>query len=156
MKIETIRHIIPEHVVEDTIYISCDGKKFHDEQSCLKHEEHRRKQDELDSHLVFKSSKSILMYPDDKVAHLHFISSKEEHDFLLQNIGRCYYHSDNYLTKGPGWYILIINDMGDSVPTYDLLEVNSTIESLEKELKTWKYAIKYYIEEFNKVLVPCE
>lgn len=127
---------IPESVREVTVYIAFDGREFYREAECRNHEKIILEQQEIKSHPVFQSERPIELYPECESAHLYYIGSDEEYDFLLacKKPGRA--TQDDYEKHGPGFYILQI-EQGDYRDSYYLLHLNTYLNLVKLEYRNW-------------------
>lgn len=127
---------IPEHIEEVTVYVSFDGEEFHSEEACRNHENLILQQQEVESHPVFQSERHIELYPECNSAHLYYIESDEEYNFLLacKKPGRA--NQDDYEKHGPGFYILQI-EQGDYRDSYYLLHLNTYLDLVKLEYHNW-------------------
>ena len=127
---------IPEHIEEVTVYVAFDGEEFHSEEACRNHENLILQQQEVESHPVFQSERPIELYPECNSAHLYYIESDEEYNFLLacRKPGRA--NQDDYEKHGPGFYILQI-EQGDYRDSYYLLHLNTYLDLVKLEYHNW-------------------
>lgn len=127
---------IPEHIEEVIIYVAFDGEEFHSEEECRNHENLILRKQEVESHPVFQSERPIELYPECNSAHLYYIESDEEYNFLLacKKPGRA--NQDDYEKHGPGFYILQI-EQGDYRDNYYLLHLNTYLDLVKLEYHNW-------------------
>ena len=133
MEVREIVRVIPEHTERYFEYVASDGHIFHDKDRCDEYE------DWLNSkqHIVLKSVENVSLFPDDQYARLYYISTKEEHDYVIRWLGFKLEnaHIDEFETFGEGFYFWYCISMGDSHDKYNLLHVDSYLKSKRKEFE---------------------
>lgn len=151
---------VPAHDVETKFYESFDGNKFRDPESCANYEKHKRLEELLRAHPLFKSKRETYIWPEEDFAYLYYLSSKGDHDLLVEQNKLEEYIQDDYDTFGPGFYLLVTNSNNSDFRTeYKLLHVNYYIRCLETELDVWKAelsALKHSIQSENEEAVEDE
>ena len=136
MKRVVTKKVVPEHIEEVVKYIAFDGAEFYSEQECEQHESSVMRENEIKSHLVFQSERPIELYPECNSAHLYYIESDEEYNFLLACKKPGHANQDDYEKYGPGFYILKI-EQGDYRDSYYLLHLNTYLDLVKLEYHNW-------------------
>lgn len=137
-----------EHVEYDrdvVDYIASDGKVFMDQDACLMYE----KRLEIESHPVFRSRREITLWPDDKYAALYYLRSEEDHNWLKQHCLCEKSIQDDFAKFGPGFYIAVNVDGGDSSDVYRLHHANYYIHILELELDNFQNDLKDLMQDIQ-------
>lgn len=138
MIVNSETRVIPERVIETISYIAQDGKVFTNQDACLKYEKYL----ELINHEVFKTAQKVSTWPDDYCATLYYISSEVQYEYLKKGLNIEYFDSDDYEDYGPGYYLFIQEDMGDSPAKYYLHSLTRYLETSEFEFEAWKADIQ--------------
>ena len=137
----------PEKTVEETVYIACDGKEFYSESTCKLYEDTISTK----SHPVYKSHIEVHTFFEEHTAHLYYLRSEDDYQFLVSKIiGTRYLNIDQWnYTRKPGWYLYIWTDGGDYADSHDLY----LLEEYEKEcrdlLREWISTIDEKINEHS-------
>ncbi len=157
MKIHKYVEVVPEHTVERTEYISSDGKTFYDKDQCLDYEDKLKKRTEILSHSVFQSRESTYIWPDDDHVTMYLLTSKNDYDYLMDHVDCGEAEQDDFKHFGPGLYLLYVDSVGDSKPTYRLHYLDYYMKLLEMEFSNWKDEMevvgKKVVNNFQKTLI---
>lgn len=136
MKIETRTEVIPERLIEKTVYVAKDGKEFTMYNDCWRYE----KKLEIAEHPVSKSKKEIEdIFNDGITLSVYYISSFEDWHFFMKYLvdtnhsaGALY---DNY---GEGWYVVWHIDGGDHDDTDIIIFLEDLVKNCEEEFDKWR------------------
>lgn len=138
MKVVTEEHYIPEKRYTTKKYIASDGVGFMTEKDCFLHEERIK----IMSHPVFKSRiVGVYTFPDMRPASLYYISSLNDHNFLVEHSGLSNSNLyTNYQLYGSGWYLYyyIEEDSYYSSGRHFILNYDMYEKECEKKFKEWK------------------
>lgn len=80
------KEIIPEKILNVIEYVAFDGRAFRNEHECIKYEENLKRKQLLQSHPVYQSRRDLSMYPDEEFTRMYYLRSKEDYDFLVDEI----------------------------------------------------------------------
>lgn len=120
--------VIPEHEVEETVYIANDGTRWLSKSACENYEEGLA----VLAHPVFRSRVDGFFTLDEgRSASLYKITCNDDYEFFTTHRGDC---TTNYNRHGPGWYLYWETSDGD----YDdqwLWNVDAYIKEKSEDLK---------------------
>lgn len=141
MTVQKTIKTIPEHVVEVTTYVAFDGKTFTRKDDCEKYELRTKKYLQIVGHQVFRTSQKTCIWPEDHSATLFYLSSEEDYQYLKKHSAGGKFDQDDFATFGQGYYLLVVEDMGDGPDAYFLYNLAYYIYRLESEFDSWKEEI---------------
>lgn len=135
MKIETRTEVIPELLIEKTVYVAKDGKEFITSDECWRYE----KKLEIIEHPVYKSHKQFEdIFDDYQILHAYYISSLEDWHFFLKHIVDDRSASVLFDKYGVGWYVVWHIDGDDHNDTDVVLFLENIIKDHEKDFDKWR------------------
>lgn len=146
MEKRVVEKLIPSKVVRIVTYIASDGKVFDSEEACKRHEEYNQ----VLLHPVFRYSRFVTTWPDEYGASIHYISNKEDHDFLiLHSSSGARRGVDEFEKHGTGYYLLYRLDGGDSADIYDLLYLETYLHEITSEFANWIASINHEVDSIT-------
>lgn len=152
MKIHRYTETIPEHQVEHVEFIASDGKVFENRDECVKYEKDLQNHSNSIAAAIFECRKSTYDWYDDHSATLCLLISNADYEYLMEHTLHGDAEQDDFKNFGPGFYLMIIDDYGDSRPTYRLHNIDYYVHLLETEYSVWKQEIESCRAEILKDL----
>lgn len=110
-------------------YVADDGTEFMRRSDC---EFYEAQQVEKNRKILNKDTRTV---DTERPAKLWYIRNKEDFDWLRK---KKWIHADIRGHKGfigPGWYISIWNDGGDSIDYYEVYHVDEYLHDYEKQIQ---------------------
>lgn len=121
--------MIKEKIIQTTVYMTSDGKKFNDKNAAEQHEkEILMPEREIESQV-------ISLYTQDYFTICYNIQNEDDFYYLVVKKWKHNYSGD---FKGPGWYLTFKYDGGDYDDSYDIIKADEYLTILENDVNIIK------------------